>query len=983
MISRQLFGAVILFSLQYSSLLVSGQTKVITGRVTEYEDGSAITSVSVTAKESNAGTLTDTNGNFRLNVSTAERTLLISHVGFISQTIDITQQSHFEILLVSGINSLDEAIVTGYGTSKRKDITGAVSRLSISEFNRGVITNPLQQAQGKIAGVLITQGGGDPNGDFTVRVRGATSLEGQPPLLVINGVAIDDFYKAINRLNPADIESFDILKDASASAIYGARGGNGVIIISTKHGHAGKILSAYDAFVGIEKISNKLKVLSADDWRKATGAAGQAVDKGANTDWQDEITRPAISHGHTISLSGGNNEINFRGSVGYIRQEGIILNTAKEMFSTRLVADQNSLNSRLKVTYDINNTIIKRDFLPDQNSTAQIRNSGTSLFENALQSLPVIPAYNPDGSFYRGADGFTFTPLRFVKGVYSKLRENFFQTSVKGDYELLRGLTAGILGAISRGTDIYDLFDASLPVAVGAKSNNVKQLFSGDLHFNFKKQFNKHSISLTGTYEYNDYLNDGFGVRAEGFLVPGLLNNNLGAATTVRPDGLSSFKNEVKLISYVGRAVYNFDDRIILTTNFRRDGSSKFGAGNRWGNFPSIAVAWRMNNEQMLRGISWLNNLKLRASYGLTGNQENLPPNSFQLLYGRVGPYLYDGQFLQSYSVIQEDNPDLKWEVRKSFNIGLDVTVFNDRLSGSIDIFNDKTSDMLFLYGVPQPPFLTNRVYANAANAINRGVEVSLKASVLSSPAFGWNVHANVYTLKNRITNLAGKFRGADLNISDPRYGYAEGRGLSGTYVSKLEVGFPVGVLWLPQHSGFEAGGNELFTNYDESGKITGVSTVYNDKDRVYIDPTPHFTWGINNSLSFKDFELNFFFRGVQGQKIFANSLMNLESGVLLPSTNIIYNGLQNGFVNQPQPSDYWVRSGSFVRLENVTLQYEFKKLKNFKQLKVYVTAGNLFVITGYDGVDPEIKVEGTQRYIDHNYYPKTKSLTLGVNVEL
>jgi iron complex outermembrane receptor protein len=488
-------------------------------------------------------------------------------------------------------------------------------------------------------------------------------------------------------------------------------------------------------------------------------------------------------------------------------------------------------------------------------------------------------------------------------------------------------LTAGILGAISRGTDIYDLFDASLPVAVGAKSNNVKQLFSGDLHFNFKKQFNKHSISLTGTYEYNDYQNDGFGVRAEGFLVPGLLNNNLGAATTVRPDGLSSFKNEVKLISYVGRAVYNFDDRIILTTNFRRDGSSKFGAGNRWGNFPSIAVAWRMNNEQMLRGISWLNNLKLRASYGLTGNQENLPPNSFQLLYGRAGPYLYDGQFLQSYSVIQEDNPDLKWEVRKSFNIGLDVTVFNDRLSGSIDIFNDKTSDMLFLYGVPQPPFLTNRVYANAANAINRGVEVSLKASVLSSPAFGWNVHANVYTLKNRITNLAGKFRGADLNISDPRYGYAEGRGLSGTYVSKLEVGFPVGVLWLPQHSGFEAGGNELFTNYDESGKITGVSTVYNDKDRVYIDPTPHFTWGINNSLSFKDFELNFFFRGVQGQKIFANSLMNLESGVLLPSTNIIYNGLQNGFVNQPQPSDYWVRSGSFVRLENVTLQYEFKKL--------------------------------------------------------
>jgi TonB-dependent starch-binding outer membrane protein SusC len=330
MIAKQLFGVVILFSLQCSSLFVSGQTKAITGRVSEYEDGSAIGSVSITAKTSNAATLTDTNGNFRIVVSHAERTLLISHVGFIPQTIDITQQTHFEILLVSGIKSLDEAIVTGYGNSKRKDITGAVSRLSISDFNRGIVTNPLQQAQGKIACVLITLGGGDPNGDVTVRVRGATSLEGQPPLLVINGITIDDFYKAINRLNPADIESFDILKDASASAIYGARGGNGVIIISTKHGHAGKILPAYDAFVGLEKISNKLNVLSADDWRTASGAAGQALDKGANTDRQDEITRPAISHGHTISLRGGNNEINFRGSVGYIRQEGIILNTAKE-----------------------------------------------------------------------------------------------------------------------------------------------------------------------------------------------------------------------------------------------------------------------------------------------------------------------------------------------------------------------------------------------------------------------------------------------------------------------------------------------------------------------------------------------------------------------------------------------------------------------------------------------------------------------------
>jgi iron complex outermembrane receptor protein len=984
MIAKKLFEVVILLLfLCCLTQFALGQSKVITGRVTEHEDGSALGSVSVVAKGSNAGTLTDSNGNFRITVADVERTLVISHVGFISQVINITGQSNFDIALVSGIPSLDEALVTGYGTSKRKDITGSVVRLAADDFNGGIVSNPLQQAQSKIAGVVITQAGGDPNGDFTVRIRGATSLEGQPPLLVINGVAIDDFHKAINRLNPADVESFDILKDASAAAIYGARGGNGVIIVTTRHGHAGKIVLGYDAFAGVEKMSNKLKVLSAEDWRKATGTGGQSLDKGANTDWQNEITRSAVSHSHTLSLSGGSNEISFRGSIGYIRQQGIIRNTAKEMFSTRVVADQSSLNNRIKVTYDINSTVIKRDFLPDQTSTSQIRSNGTRLFENTLQTVPVIPVYNPDGSLYHTADRSNATPVALINTVYSKLRENFFQGSVKGDYELIKGLNAGLLGAISRGNDVYDFFDASTPVSVASKSNNTKQLFSGDIHMNYRRQFQNHTIDLTGTYEYNDFVNDGFGVRASGFLVPALLNNNLGTATTVLLDDIASYKNQIKLISYLGRAVYNFDDRYILAANFRRDGSSKFGSGNKWGNFPSVAIAWRLNNEKFLRKVYWLNNLKLRVSYGLTGNQENLPPNAYGLLYGRAGAYLYDGQFLQSYSVIQEDNPDLKWEVRKSFNAGIDITVLNDRVSGTIDVFDDRTSDMLFLYGVPQPPFLTNQVYANAANAINRGVEISVKASLLKASAFEWNVQANIATIKNRISNLSGKFRGADLNISDPRYGYAEGRGLSGAYVSKLQIGYPVGVLWLPHHADFDAAGNELFNIYDENGKVTGTSTVFNDKDRLLIDPTPDFSWGLTNSVGFRNFRLTIFLRGVQGQKIFANSLMNLESKILLPSSNVLYSALQNGFTNQAQPSDYWVRSGSFLRLENVTLEYNPGKIKNLDRLKVYLTASNLFVITSYDGIDPEIKVEGRQRYIDANYYPKTRALSLGVGLTL
>ena len=285
--------------------------------------------------------------------------------------------------------------------------------------------------------------------------------------------------------------------------------------------------------------------------------------------------------------------------------------------------------------------------------------------------------------------------------------------------------------------------------AEASKSNNNKQIFSGDIHGNYRKRFGKHTFDITGVYEYNKYLNDGFGVTARGFLVPELLNNNLATATNVRTSDIFSYKDEVKLISFLGRVVYNYDDRYILTANFRKDGSSKFGPNHRWGNFPSVALAWRVSNENFMKEVKWLDNLKLRVSYGYTGNQENLPANSYQLLYGPVGPYLYNGQFFQSYAVTQENNPDLKWEVRKSFNVGIDFSVFEDRINGTIDVFNDNTNDMLFLYDIPQPPFLTNKVYANAASAVNKGIEISLGAAVVKNKNFTWQVQPNIgYTKK-------------------------------------------------------------------------------------------------------------------------------------------------------------------------------------------------------------------------------------------
>lgn len=965
----------------FSPAIVFSQI-AIRGKVTG-SDGIPLGGATIKINSSGT-TLADSTGFFSLSANTGD-VMEVSFVGYLTNQVVLGNDTELNIALTLAITNLEEIILVGYGTSKRKDITGAVERVTVTEFNKGNITNPIQQLQGKVAGLVITQPGGDPNGEFTVRLRGATSLEGQPPLLVIDGVAIDDFNKALATLNPSDIESFDILKDASATAIYGARGANGVIIVKTKSGKAGPVSIEYNGYTGVEKISNQLNMLNADQWREATAAiGGPGFDKGANMDWQKAITHTALSQNHFVGLNGGTDLLKFRGSLGYIKQEGIVINTAKEVLTARITVVQKSLKQKLDINYNLNTSVTKRDFLPGQNATTQVRTGGDIVFNQALSYLPVWPGYNADGSYYMPS-GNSLSPLFLLKEVYSKQRENFLQVAVKADYRVSKDIYLGVLGSLSRANDVLDKFyppvQGSPYPGEASKANFNKQAYSGNIHAGYQKKFGKQSLEITGVYEYNKFVNDGFGVTATGYLVPQLLNNNLGAATNIQPGNIFSYKNEVKLISFLGRAVYNYDDRYLLTTTLRRDGSSKFGPNKRWGFFPSLAFAWRASSEKFLQDVTWLSNLKLRMSYGSTGNQENLPANSYQLLYGPVGPYLYNGSFFQSYAVVQETNPDLKWEVRRSFNVGIDFSFLKDRINGTIDVFNDKTSDMLFLYDLPQPPFLTNQVYANAADAINRGVELRLTAALISHKKFNWTIGSNIATLQNRVTNLSGKFRGNDLFITNRHYGYVSGGGYSNAYISELKVGYPAGVFWIPQHAGLDANGHELFNNYDDHGVLTGVSGTYSDQDRIFINPTPDFTWGITNNFSYGNFDVGFFIRGVQGQKIFANSLLVYSAIINLPGSNTTPDALTNGFTEQPFPSDYWIRNGSFTRLENLSAGYNFKKIKGVSKLRLYITATNLFVITAYDGIDPEIITEGSQRYIDVNYYPKTRALMVGVNV--
>ncbi len=958
------------------------QSRTITGRVTDTRDGSGIPQASVVVKGTSTGTTSDESGNFSISVPSSATALVISAVGFATQEVSITSSDNVSVTMSASSNTnLNEVVVVGYGTARKRDITGAVTKVSAREFNTGNIANPLQQVQGKVAGLVIVQPGSDPNSNITVRLRGSTSLEGQPPLLVIDGVAIDDFNRGINSIAPNDIESYDILRDASSAAIYGSRGANGVIIITTKKGRAGRTTVDYSGYVSMESVSGKLDMLSAQQWRDEVGSS--SIDKGANTDWQDVITRNALTHSHTIGMSGGAGSFNYRASVNYQKNEGVVVNSGRKLISARFTAQQRALNDKLQLQFGLNASQINRDLMPDQQDS---RFGGSNIFNLAYNYLPVWPIYNDDGSYYQVIDQDLENPLFRLNEIKNKRRDNFYQGNARVDYEIVKGLKIGSFGAISRANDVGNYFEPRIPEKnnknVASIYNNNKEVINFDLHANYRKEFGNHAIDVTGVYEWNRFTNDGFNAGARDFTVPDLQDNNLGLGNDLEGRNVGSYKNEVKIISFLGRLVYSFDDRFSATVNFRRDGSSKFGSNNRWGNFPSVGLAWTISNERFFESVGDVNLLKLRVNYGTTGNQENLPPYPIQFLYGASGLYYYNGQYYQSYSPSQLDNPDLKWEVRKSLNIGLDFTLFN-RLNGTIDVFSDKTEDLLFRYDLPMPPFLYPNVLANAANATNKGVEVTLDGRIVNNKSFTWSSRVNVGFLKNKVTNLSGNFKGADLQINARHYGYADGRGLSNAYITELTVGQPAGVFWLHEFAGLDNSGKQLFNDYDASGKLVGTTTAPVDEDRVFIDPQAKFSWGFTNDFTYGDFDLSIFFRGVQGQKIFANTLLNLETTTRLPGNNVTKGALTNGISEQPQPSTYWLRDASYARLENITLGYNVKagKIKQVEYLRFYVAANNLLVITPYDGIDPEIKIEGDRRYIDRNFYPKTRSFTVGVNV--
>ncbi len=964
------------------------QNKVITGKVTDSHDGSPMPGVSIVAKGSTIGTNTGPNGDFKLSLPASNNTLVVSFIGYAKQEVDITGKTTVDIALVGSATALSEVqiVSVGYGSQRKKDLTGAVSNISAKDFNQGAVINPLQQIQGKVSGVVITEGSGDPNQNISIRLRGQTSISGdQSPLFVVDGVQLNDPSQFQN-IAPGDIESYDVLKDASATAIYGSRGANGVIIVNTKKGKAGRAEVTYNGYVSMAKQANYYDLLNTAEYlatpqAKANPQTQQGERDDVNTDWQRAMNRTAAIQSHNLAISGGSGSFNYRASLNYQNQPGIIINSGKQQLGLRFNAEQKALDNKLDIVMGISNVNTNR-------SLTNLANLGY-----VFNALPTIPIRLADGSFNDFGAGYNaYNPVLYQTEIYN--RHNEYLTNINGtvNYNLLPELKIGVTGSTVRNnvqTHYFQpAFKAQNSVSNANDYNYNTNSYSGDIHASYDKSFGKHNISVVAVAEKDVFYYDYFFAAAQNLLVEQGLDNNLGTGISPVSVPIGSYKEEYQLSSLLARVNYNYDSRFYATVSVRNDRSSKFGANFQSAYFPAVALSYRLKRD-LFKNVDWVDDFKLRAGFGETGNQTPIGDYSSLALVAPGNRY-YDGatgNYPASYAPNQNANPYLKWETRVGRNIGVDFSLFNNRLTGDINYYNDKTKNLLFNSTVATPPNLVNTTFANVGTMTNKGLEIALTGQILKGDGLNWTASGNINFVKTRIANLSGTLAdGQKVNTSFLDVGFAQGQGLSSTAITRFVPGYAPYVFYLPHYTGINAQGVEQF-----DGKTVSEYTG-NIPPSHYVDPSAKFNYGITNNFNYKNWSLGFFFRGVYGNKVFNNTLLDYETVTRLPSTNTTRAALTNGVTSAPTASDRWLEGASFLRLDNASLGYTFNHIKGLNSLRLYVAANNVFVITKYRGLDPEVDVapnnNPNQNYIDadyggYAYYPKARTFTFGASVSL
>ena len=962
------------------------QQKAISGKVVDSK-GESIIGANIMEKGTTNGTITDFDGNFSLNVA-ANAVLQISYIGYKTQEIPASQlKAGAVITLKEDTEVMDEVVVIGYGTQRKGDVTSAISSVKAEDFTVGKVGDAADLIKGKVAGLTIAKGSGDPNATSTIRLRGVISVNGSTtPLILIDGVEGD-----LGTVAPENIEAIDVLKDASAAAIYGTRGANGVILITTKTGkREAHTTASYSGYVSASQFGKKLEFMTAEDVR-----AGKTnfTDKGYDTDWLDAISRTGFTHNHNFNITGGTKQTTYSADFTYRKEDGVIMNTYAEDMRMRFDVSHWMLNDMLRV----NLNMVKKWH---KNSATNATNTDQSnIYRQAIARNPTAPIYNEDGSYNEDFGvSYYYNPVSMLEerlGDYT-----YEETRATGNitFEPIKGWQTNLMlatsrfGAHDKGYNTSEYYGSELGGYNGYAYHTNDDTRTDNLEITSKYDFTKgkHRMNALVGYSYQYYKYERNYSSNYDFPNDFFLWNNMASGTYLKEGkaGLGSEASENTLIGFFGRVSYAYDNRYNLLVSVRREGSSKFGDNNKWGTFPSASLGWTISNEEFMKGITWLNNLKLRAGFGITGVIPNDPYISLTKYAYGSSYYYSDGKWLPGLSVSSNPNPDLRWEKSTEFNVGLDWSVLDNRLGGSIDVYNKKTTDLLFLYTVPTPPNLFNSTLANAGSVRNQGIEVAVNAVPVRTKDFEWKTVVTVSANKNKLLSLSNDMYesnsfmdtgglGEPINITTHRM--EEGRALGEFYGLKS-----VGVSE-----------NGLFLIEKPDGEVVEFSNdqLKNDEYRQYLGSgLPKVYLGWTNNLSYKNWDLSMQFTSQLGFKI-----LN-EPRAFYENNSIAYNRLKSVeeapyggqytlSSSQPQTFvSYYLEDGDFLKLTNLTIGYTFPIKKNNKYIKgvrAYLSGDNLFCITGYSGLDPELSNwYPTSAGIDaRDKYPSIRSFTFGLNL--
>lgn len=973
--------------------LMSAQQICIKGTVTD-PSGEPLAGVSVTVPGTGIGAATDIDGNFSLEADSKGK-LKISYIGYVTMEEAINGRRVINVVMQENSEVLDEVVVIGYGTMDKKELTSAISHVSEKDFLTVSSLDPSMMIQGKVPGVSITNtGAGDPNNQASIQIRGVSSRSaGLGPLIVIDGVPGGN----LTNINPNDIASFDILKDGAASAIYGTRGSNGVILVTTKKGSKdGNTHTSYSGTFAWDKVIKDLDMMSAQDYRDVRlGWGDRGVDLGGNLDWLDAVSRTGFTMQHTLTVSGGNERSNYRVSADYRDANGVDLRSNREEYGARASVMHTTKGGLFTINLNVAPRIIYRD------------NADWGVFRNAIEANPTTPLMDPENpNLYYNFQGQVVgsNPVEL-----QKLEKNHSDTKLL-DWD--GTIKLNLLPLLAKdGTSNHNL-STQIMFADHQYSNNdswfrpststlaINSGYDGEASRAYSKErqyvvewltnyntriADKHNIkAMVGySYQYSQY--QGFSAWNKDFPNDGLGADNIGSGELAKEEGevlMSSYKNDAKLISFFGRVSYDFEGKYLFTASLRHEGSSKFGANHKWGDFPAVSAGWRISQESFMKDIEWINDLKIRADYGVTGNQDFGSYNSLNTMSG-YGYYFYNGKYYQVWGPGKNVNPDLRWEKGKNWNIGLDFSLFNNRFYGSLNYFNRRQQDLLGNYKVSVPPYLFDETFVNVGTMKNTGFEFDLSFNAVNTKDFSYNFNVIGTVMSNKFVDFSNsEYVGQDFynmcGTEDP-YPYYN--------LQRIEKGKSLGNFYMWKYAGITNGGEWLV--YDKDGDIIRASQATDEDRQVVGNGMPKFTMSTSHNFRYKNFDLALFFRGAFGFDLF--NIHDFYYGTRNFTGNVLKKAYGKNFdINpdaNPVVSDYFLERGDYFKLDMLTLGYTLPtpKCRFLDRLRVYGTVKNVFTITKFSGVDPSTyQVNGLTPggQGSRTYYPSTRQFIVGLQLD-